>query len=133
MASAPAGNRRVVGDRIHAFARRPDLADLLAFHGLDRAAEGHRVRDLRALELPGIAEGQPVLGILFLPAILDYLPEKAVVIADAVAIGGDREGRHALHEARREAAKAAIAEGGVRLDLAQVLKVNAQAFQRAAD
>ena len=67
-----------------------------------------------------------------LPAVLDHLAEQAVVVADAVAVGGDAERRHALHEAGGEPAEAAIAERGVGLELAQPVEVDAELAQRLA-
>ena len=55
---------------------------------LDGAAKADLVRGVRPRHFPGIAEGQPVLRILVLPAILDHLAEHAVVVADAVAVRG---------------------------------------------
>ena len=107
--------------------RAPGIVD-----GLDPAAEMDVVDDLRPRELPGIAERQPVLGIFLLPAVLDDLPEQAVVVADAVAVGGDAEARHAFHEAGGEPAEAAIAERGVGLGRAQAVEVDAEVAERGA-
>ncbi len=43
---------------------------------------------------------------------------------------GDRQSRHAVHETRGEAAEAAIAERGVRLDPAQVGQIDAELVER---
>ena len=80
-----------------------------------RAAEVDVVDHLGPLELPRVAERQPVLRIFLLPAVLDDLAEQAVVVADAVAVGGDAERRHAFHEAGGEPAEAAVAERRVGL------------------
>ena len=55
-----------------------------------------------------------------------------MIIADAVAIGGDRQCRHALHEAGGEPAKATVAERCVGFDLAQRLEIDAKLGQRRA-
>ncbi|MNP10154.1 hypothetical protein D3C76_1022920 [compost metagenome] len=55
-----------------------------------------------------------------------------MLVADAVAVGGNAQGRHALHEARRQAAQAAIAQRSVRLEQADALEVNVKAFQGIA-
>ncbi len=88
-------------------------------------AEPDVMDDLRPLELPRIAEGQPVLRVFLLRAVLDHLAEQAVVVADAVAAGRDGERRHAFHKARREAPQAAIAERGVRFGHEHVLEIDA--------
>src|SRR5581483_2358239 len=80
---------------------------------LDAAAEMDVIDHLRPLQLPGIAEGQPFVGIFLLPAILDDLAEQAVIIADAIADCRDLQRRHALHEAGGEPSEAAIAERGI--------------------
>ena len=134
VAPAPADERRVEGHRVDALRGLPDVARRLVavLDAVDPAAEADRVRDLGPLELPRVAGGQPVLGELVLPAVLQDLPEDAVVVADAVAVGGYPQRRHAFHEARREAAEAAVAEGGVRLELAQPVEVHAELAQRLA-
>src|SRR5437868_3133137 len=73
----------------------------------------------RPRELPWIAEGQPFLRVFLLPTVLDDLAEQSVIVANAVAVGGNSEGRHALHETGGEPTKAAMAEGRVRLSCSQ--------------
>ena len=131
--TAPAHHRRVVGDRFHGLGREPlGMRGALGLAGLDMAAEADVIGDLRPGELPGVAEGQPVLGIFLLPAVLDDLAEEAVLVADAVAVGRYRQGRHAFHEAGGEPAEAAVAERRVGFDLAQRVEVDAQARQGLA-
>ena len=55
-----------------------------------------------------------------------------MVVADAVAVGGNAEARHALHEAGGEAAEAAIAERGVGLGRAQAIEIDAEVAERRA-
>ena len=83
--------------------------------GLHPAAEADGVVDVGALELPGIAERQPGLRIFLLPAVPDHLLEQAVVVADAEAVGGDAQARHALHEAGGQPPETAIAQRRIRL------------------
>ena len=85
-----------------------------------RAAEADLVGHFRTLELPGIAEGQPVLRLLDLPAIVERLTEQAMIVADTIAEAGDANRPHALQEAGREPPEAAIAERGVGLELLQL-------------
>jgi hypothetical protein len=94
--------------------------------GLDNAAEADLMAGIRPCDLPRIAEGQPVLGILLLPAILNDLTEHAVIVADAIAMCGDGQRRHALHEAGGQAPEAAIAQRRVMLDVAQPVVVNTE-------
>ncbi len=134
--AAPADDRRVEGDgvdRLRPASRRG--APCRRRRRWPRPCRRSRCR--RRLRGRSNSQGLPKesqsSGIFLLPAVLDDLAEQAVVVADAVAIGGDREGRHAFHEAGREAAEAAIAQRGVGLDLAQLLEIDVEAVQRRAD
>ena len=111
-APAPARNRRVVTDGQHGFRRCPGGAGTVGAHG---PAEVDRKADLRPFELPGMDLTQPVLGIFDLPAVLEGLPEQPVVVANAVAVGGEAHGRHGVEEAGGETAEAAVAERGIGL------------------
>ena len=93
----------------------------------------HLVDHLRPLEFPGVAEAQPFVGIFVLPALRDDLAEQAEIVADAVADGGDRQRRHALHEAGREPPEAAIAERGIRLAFAQIGQADAEIAERGLE
>ena len=101
--------------------------------GLDEAAEMNVVKHLRPRELPWVAERKPLLRIFLLPAVLDDLTKQSVVIADAVAGGGDPQARHALHEAGREPSEAAVAERRVGLGRPQAVEVHAQISERGAE
>ena len=74
---------------------RAACAVVQSFH---TTAEAYAIRHLRPLELPGVAEIQPGLGLLGLPAVDDCLAEQAMLVADAVTMGGQAQSRHALHE-----------------------------------
>ena len=100
---------------------------------LDVAAEMHVIDHLRPLEFPGVAEAEPFVGIFLLPALRDDLAEQAEIVADAVADGGDRQRRHALHEARRKPPEAAIAERRIRLAFAQIGKLDAEIAERGLE
>ncbi|MNO95887.1 hypothetical protein D3C76_875410 [compost metagenome] len=132
--TAPADYWRVISHRPHRLAGPPDLARLAlgVDHGLDTTAEADRVDHLGTLELPRVAEVQPVLGLLLLPAVDHRLPEQAVLVADAVTVGGNAQGRHALHEARRQTAQATIAERCIRFQQADSLEIDVQPFQGLA-
>ena len=132
--AAPAHHGNVIGHGFDGFGRMPCVArDTIGrFDDLHGSAKADVVGDLGARELPGIAEGEPVLRIFVLPAVLDDLPEQAVIVADAVAVGRNRQGRHAFHEAGSKPAEAAVAEGGIGLDLAQAVEVDAKPGQGLA-
>jgi hypothetical protein len=129
--AAPADDRRVIGDRLHGLGRMPDRAvAALVVDMLDAAAEIDVIDHFRPLQFPGVAEAEPFVRIFLLPALIDDLAEQAVIVADAVADRGDRQRRHALHEAGGEAAEAAIAERGVRLAFAQLRQRHAEIAKR---
>ena len=134
VAAAPAHHGRVVGDSLHGLGRVPHVArhPVGRVHALDAAPEADVVGDRRALELPRVAARQPVFRVFLLPAVLDDLPEQAVLVADAVAVSRHRQGCHAFHEAGREATQAAVAERRIRLDLAQPVQIDVQAREGLA-
>src|SRR5690349_2033647 len=108
----PADDRRVVSHRPDGFAGVPAglRASLCRTGPFDPAAELDVVAHFGALEFPRIAKGQPLLGVLLLPPVLDYLLKEAVVVTDPIAAGGDPEARQAFEKARCEAPETAIAE-----------------------
>lgn len=74
------------------------------------------VAHILPLDLPGRAEGEPVLRVLHLVALLaDLLLEDAVVVADAVARRGDVLRGERVQVARRESPQSAVAQGSVLL------------------
>ena len=105
---------------------------VLALYHFDPAAEADRVIVFGTHELPRIAVDEPVLGRFLLPAAADDLAEEAIVVANAVAVRGDGQRRHAVHETGGEPTEAAIAERGVRLDSAQIRKIDAKLIERFA-
>ena len=132
--AAPADDRRVIGDRLHGLGWTPGgaVAPLLV-DMLDIAAEMDVIGHLRPLEFPGVAETQPDVGIFLLPALIDDLAEQSEIVADAVADRGNRQGRHAFHEAGGEPPEAAIAERGVRLALPEVAEPGAEIADRGLE
>ena len=74
-----------------------------------------------------------MLRMLLLPAVLDHLPEKTVIIADPVTAAGDAEARHALHKAGGEPPETAIAESGVGFGAAHPVRIDAEVAERNLD
>ncbi len=133
--AAPPDDRRIVGHRLDGLLRMPDRLPAALSRGdlLQPAAKLDVVNHLGALEFPGIAERQPLLGMLLLPAVLDDLPKEAMVVTDPVAAGGDAEARHAFHKTRGKTPEAAIAEGCVRFGAAHPVRIDAEIAQRNFD
>src|SRR5258707_419308 len=105
-------DRDIICDRLDGLGRVPDRAFDAGRRNrhLDPTTEVDVVDHFRPRELPWIAEGQPFLRVFLLPTVLDDLAEQSVIVANAVAVGGNSEGRHALHETGGEPTKAAMAE-----------------------
>ena len=126
-----ADDRHVVG---HAFQHLPVHPDrlLAAAHGghvLDAAIDQHGHGVLGAHHLPRVAELQPVVRALLLPAVLELLAEQAVLVAEAVAVAGILHGGQRIEEAGGQAAQAAVAQAGVRLLAQQSVEVDLQVLQ----
>src|SRR5215467_9322509 len=134
MTPAPADNWRVMSDRQHDLRRVPGISGraVLPMAHLDPSPKSDLDGDFGALKLPGIAGFKPVLWVFVLPAILHGLAEQSVVVANAISERRHRQRRHALHEAGSETAESAVAEGGVGLDGAQVVKINTEIGERGA-
>ena len=132
--AAPPEDRRVVGDGVHGFAglhfvaRRP----VPAFAHGHGPAEADLVIGFAPLEFPRIAEGEPIFGVFDLPAVRDGLAEQAEIVTDAVAERRDADRRHALHEASREAPKAAVAERGIGLEFRDRIEIDGELLQRGS-
>src|SRR5918996_206031 len=124
MLTPPPGNRRIVGLGQHLLTRPPARASVRAL--LDHAAESDRIDHLRPLEFPRMAHGEPVLDVLRLPAVPEALAEKPVLVADAIAEGGDADPRQAFEETGGEPAQAAVAQRGVGLALEHLVEIHAE-------
>ena len=133
-ADAVAENRRVIGHAHDDGVRDPAHAVMPLFIGprLGAAAELHLVGDFGPGDLPRVAEAQPLVGDLHLPAVLDGLVEDAELVADAVADGRHFERGHRIQVTRREPAQAAVAEAGLLLLLDKVVEVHAEFLHRLA-
>ena len=118
------GDGRVVRHGVDGLAGRPH-----AVHHL--AVEGNLVRG-GALHLPRVTHLEPVVGVLHLLARLrvDALLEKAVLVAQAVAPGGQVQRGDGVQEARGEAPEAAVTEAHVLLDGGAGLEVVPQRAER---
>jgi hypothetical protein len=108
-------DRRVIGHALDDRGGDPPgtIPSLIVGPALRVPAERHVIGDLRPGRLPGIAEAQPLVGDLHLPAIADHLIEDAEFIANAVADGRDLERCQRVHVAGGQAAKPTIAQGRV--------------------
>jgi hypothetical protein len=75
---------------------------------------------------------EPGLGQLDLLAVLDFLAEHAVDIADAVAMGRHINRRHGFHEAGSQPPQAAIAQRCIRLQRFNQIEINTERRQCAS-
>ncbi len=129
-----AGHRCVVRHGHHVFGAHPVDAQtaLVVDRLLDVPAELHRIEHLGARELPGIAVPQPVVRMFDLVAVLDALPEHAVLIADTVTVAGQRERGHGVEKTSREPAESTIAKRRVLFQFADLVDVQLEVRERPA-
>ena len=71
--------------------QHPGPAQDALLAAVDAAVEPHLLRVFRPGDLPGIAEHHPVVGMLDLVAVDEFLPEQAELVMDAVADRGQIE------------------------------------------
>ncbi len=98
----------------------PDQTGRLAGDGtqgaasdLERAVQFDLNLFIGARDLPGVRAAEPVVRLFVLPAVLDGLPEHAVLVAQPIAHGGELHGGHRVEKARRQAAEPPIAQARV--------------------
>ena len=72
----------------------------------------HVEGDLGSGDLPGVAQVQPLVGHLHLPAVTNGLVEDAELVSDAVADGRDLQRRKRVHVAGRQPAEPPITQPG---------------------
>ena len=57
------------------------------------------VSNVESLDLPGVPEHEPVVGLLMLESVLDVLPEHPVLVPDTISPCWKIEGGHGIQEA----------------------------------
>jgi hypothetical protein len=85
-----------------------------------------------ARELPRRTVLQPGFGLLDLLAVEDRLREHAVLVANAIAPGGQPDGGHRIEEAGRQATEAAVAERRIGFAFHHLVERRARRGERAA-
>jgi hypothetical protein len=107
--AAVADHRPIIG---HADQRRWVVRNHVQHSGahFERAGERHLDALARPYDFPRIGIAQPVVRALLLPAVANFLPEDAVLVAKPIAHRWQRHRRHRVQEAGREAAEAAVAQ-----------------------
>ncbi len=73
-------------------------------------AEIHFKGDLRALDLPRVSEVKPLVGLLDLPAVLDFLVEDPEFVPDTVSDCLDFQGGQGIHETGRQPPEAPVSQ-----------------------
>ena len=123
-----AENESVVRHSIDDFVRHPAHAQPLVLVDvlLRAAAEFDAHGPFGPDELPRVAEAQPPVGFLDLPAVDDLLVEYAELVANAVAERGYFERGEGVDEAGRQASEAAAAEARLLFLVQQLLEVHAE-------
>src|SRR5437899_1788479 len=121
-----ANNRNVSRDTDHHAPIDPARHPLAV---IDTAIDWDDARLIRALNLPRGPVRTPEVRAFFLIAIVNFLPEQAVVVVNTIAIAWHPEGGERIEKTRRQATKPAIAQGWVTLALAQLFEINPHAQQ----
>jgi hypothetical protein len=97
---------------------------------LDPPVEPHGVEVLRTVDLPGVPVAEPVVRFFHLVPFTYPLEKNSVLVADAVAVGGQPECGHGIHEAGREPPQTPVPETRVELGLLQLLEPETQLVER---
>lgn len=122
--SAVADDRDVVGDGKDVLGVLNGIDQTVTFLTRDDVpAKADANRLVRALDLPWIALGEPLIGDFHLASVNDLLLEQAVAVAHAVTVARDALVCHGVEEAGGETAEAAVAErrvGLLALDLVEI-------------
>ena len=103
---------------------RPGIDPQRSRMDVERACQPHLDRFVRPRDFPRIGPGEPVVGLLVLPAVAHGLLEDAVLVAQARAHARNAQRRHRIQEARRQPAEPAVAQAGVRLLLDDLERVD---------
>src|SRR5262249_18750732 len=99
---------------------------------LDSAIKWHNHGFGCSANLPGRTVGEPIVRLFFLMAADDLLAEEPVLVVDAIAKTGQTHRRQRVEKASCQPAKAAVAQGGIRLALLQRALVHAKFSQSIA-
>lgn len=121
-------DRPVVGDA--AQRRRVILEQACsAFLELQRATDLRIHCVVAPRELPGVGAPQPIVRMLDLPAVDDFLTEHAVFIAQAVTHRWKVQRGQGLEETRSQTAEASVIEASIRLGRNKMIEVNGSALE----
>src|SRR6266446_2300476 len=121
-----ANNRNISGDTDHHAPIDPARYPLAV---IDTAIDWDDARLIRALDLPRCPIRTPEVRAFFLIAVVNFLPEQAVIVVNAIAVARHPEGRQGIEKTRRQATKPAIAQGWITLALAQLFEIDPHAQQ----
>ena len=94
---------------------RPTTGAQAAAVHLERAVQPDFDLLVRARDFPGVRPAQPVVRLFALPAVLDGLPEDAVLVAQPVAHGRELHRCHGFNEARCQASQPSVTQARVGL------------------
>ena len=122
----------VMGNAAHDSLRNPMHVQVAVGVGVPRGVSAHLHFKgiLGAFQRPWVAQPQPFVGGLDLPAVANLLVEDAKFVADAVADGGYVERGQRVHEAGSQAAQAAVAKSRLFFLLDQHVQIKAELAHR---
>ena len=99
---------------------------------VDLAVQRNVDRLFQVIDLEGGTVDLPAVGLLALEAVEDLLPEKSVLVVDAVAEAGHAEGGHGFQEASGQASEASIAQAGIVFAVEDGIEADTEAGQHLA-
>ena len=119
---------RVVGDALDNRFRYPAATQLTLRVGrcFGMPTETDIVGQFGARNFPRIAEVQPFVGDLHLPAVLDRLIEDAKLVTDAITHGGDLQRSQGILVTRSQSAQATVTQARFLFLFNQLSQINPQ-------
>ena len=97
----------------------------------DVAVKAHLLGQLRPRQQPALAARQPEIGHFGLPSVHQLLTENPVFVQQGIADGGNGCGGQSVQEAGGQPSESAVAEPGIRLQLIEIVKLDAVGGQHA--
>src|SRR5215471_15089934 len=96
---------------------------------IDTAIDRDNARLIRTFDLPRCTIRTPEVRAFSLIAVVNFLPEQAVIVVNTIAIAWHPKGRERIEKTRRQATKPAIAQSWITLALAQLFEIDSHAQQ----
>src|ERR1700730_2187517 len=124
-------NEHVVGDTNEDFPIHPHrVVVAVAIEAvLNSAIKRNQAGFVRAGDLPRAALRQPVVWLLALITVVDFLFEQAVLVVDPISVTRHAESGQGIQKARGQSAQPTVAQGSVWLTVFYFIQICAQIVQ----